>query len=189
MSEHTNYFVIEAQSVEAAIGKLGREQVPCLVDGGAYLDGYPFPAPAGLWLVVSTYSDLHWNAAGQYYFDFKWNELCLLFEKVIELFEAEDGRRWRFHLRWQGRGELQKTFDEQQSDCLSRPELDLLAACFAREPGAFAPYLSYGQWRMGQFCDAVGIPYIHMQHPGVLPYGAEFYRARGYAVDVRTLAD
>jgi hypothetical protein len=177
MSEYTEFIAVQSPDVATVVSKLSDHRIMAFVDPFDY-PGEPFQLykDAMKWIVV-TVLNAHAKDVGS------------LFQKVVYLFEDEDWKSWKITCYWNGDRIWDKQFLEGHIDRVSEPELKAVAEFFGTSAKPLKLFLTYssGGSCMEKFCRAVHIPYAHMVASITMPSGEDYYSARGFAIDTRTL--
>jgi hypothetical protein len=180
MSEYTDYYIYrtDAQAVEELRVEIAAVAGAGIIVSELALDGETGPKalderlrkPGAAWVAVLTPTP------------FK----ALKADPVAQVFVLEDFASWRLDVRCQGEVDVFQfgTGDNYALEwfganfsapfvtgAIDPATIDRLAGCFALEPAALGPVLSYGE--VWDFLTLVGAPSVQMMDQGIALYGLE----------------
>jgi len=129
VSEYTNYFAIKTDKIETVIDRLKKAKIMCFVDTAEYLEDHPVKYDGGIWVVVTVYAEMQWSD-GNYYFDFKLEEISEMFEKVVSLYEHEDANTWEIKVYLKSHKIFESLFKYKKHISFPKTQLNLFSQCY-----------------------------------------------------------
>lgn len=172
MSEHTNYYIVQATSESEVQVMLENARLRSLIDADKedywFMEQYKRNGSYN-WVVVAAPADSGFRD-GTFFYEPQFDRMAQLFKIVVHFFQETHAGAWKITIA--ANGMQCKVVNEPGKEAqLTEGDKLFLAQCFGKCFTELSPFLRAGKsW---DFLNSIGIPYMEMTDQDKLP--TEFF--------------